>query len=56
MLDFEARGSLRALAGRWGDRIGYVASDAKERLGPSALLVRPDLMTMAVRMVGSMMP
>ena len=42
LLDFEARGSLRALAGRWGDRIGYVASDAKERLGPSALLVRPD--------------
>ena len=42
LLDFEARGSLRALAGRWGDRIGYVASDAKKRLGPSALLVRPD--------------
>ena len=42
LLDFEARGSLRALAGRWSDRIGYGASDAKQRLGPSALLVRPD--------------
>jgi 2-polyprenyl-6-methoxyphenol hydroxylase-like FAD-dependent oxidoreductase len=42
LLDFEARSSLRALAGSWSDRITYVASDARDRLGVSALLVRPD--------------
>ncbi|GLS43213.1 FAD-dependent monooxygenase [Methylobacterium brachythecii] len=42
VLDFGARASLRALATRWGDRIGYVASDARAHLGVSALLVRPD--------------
>jgi hypothetical protein len=41
-LDFDARQPLQALAGRWGDRIAYVASDAKDRLGLSAILVRPD--------------
>ncbi|BAC52662.1 bsl7397 [Bradyrhizobium diazoefficiens USDA 110] len=30
------------LASRWGDRITYVADDAKDRLGLSAALVRPD--------------
>ena len=34
--------SLEALAGRWGERVRYVASDARDRLGLSALLVRPD--------------
>ena len=42
LLDFEARDQLRTLASRWGDRIVYVASDAKDRLGLSAVLVRPD--------------
>jgi len=42
LLDFEARASLRALASHWGDRIRYVASDARDRLNLSALLVRPD--------------
>jgi 2-polyprenyl-6-methoxyphenol hydroxylase-like FAD-dependent oxidoreductase len=42
LLDFEARASLRALADRWGDRICYVASAAQDRLGVSAVLVRPD--------------
>jgi 2-polyprenyl-6-methoxyphenol hydroxylase-like FAD-dependent oxidoreductase len=41
-LDFDARSPLRALASRWGGRITYVASDVKDRLGLSALLVRPD--------------
>lgn len=41
-LDFDARTPLRELAGRWRNRVRYVASDAKERLGFSALLVRPD--------------
>jgi 2-polyprenyl-6-methoxyphenol hydroxylase-like FAD-dependent oxidoreductase len=42
LLDFDARPGLRALAGRWSGRIDYVASDARERLGLSALLLRPD--------------
>lgn len=42
LLDFDSRASLRTLASRWGDRITYVARDAKDRLGLSAVLVRPD--------------
>jgi len=34
--------SLNALDGLWGDRVRYVAGDAEDRLGLSALLVRPD--------------
>lgn len=41
-LDFDSRASLRALAGRWRGRITYVAGDVKDRLGLSAVLVRPD--------------
>jgi len=42
LLDFDARPLLQALAKRWSGRITYVGSDAKNRLGLSALLVRPD--------------
>ena len=42
LLDFGAQPQLQALASRRRDRITYVASDAKDRLGLSALLVRPD--------------
>jgi len=42
LLDFEECGGLKSLACRWKDRVRYVASDAKDRLGLSALLVRPD--------------
>ncbi len=42
LLDFDAQPQLRALAGRWSDRIVYVAGDASDRLGLSAVLVRPD--------------
>jgi hypothetical protein len=42
LLDFDTRSSLRALASGWRDRIIYVASDARDRLGLNALLVRPD--------------
>jgi 2-polyprenyl-6-methoxyphenol hydroxylase-like FAD-dependent oxidoreductase len=42
LLDFGRPASVQALAGLWGDRVRYVARDAKERLGLSALLVRPD--------------
>ncbi|WP_192256378.1 FAD-dependent monooxygenase [Mesorhizobium silamurunense] len=41
-LDFDPRAPLRALASRWRRRIAYVASGAKDRLGLSAVLVRPD--------------
>jgi hypothetical protein len=42
LLDFDARPALQALASRWSSRITYVASDARDRLGLSAMLVRPD--------------
>jgi 2-polyprenyl-6-methoxyphenol hydroxylase-like FAD-dependent oxidoreductase len=42
LLDFDSRASLQALASRWSGRIAYVAGDAKDRLGLSAVLVRPD--------------
>ena len=42
LLDFDAGGPLRELAGHWPGRLLYVAGDAKERLGLSALLARPD--------------
>ena len=41
-LDFDVSASLRALASRWSGRIVYVASDVKDRLGLSGVLVRPD--------------
>ncbi|WP_165190461.1 FAD-dependent monooxygenase [Caulobacter soli] len=42
LLDFDADRPLQPLAGRWGDRLAYVAGDAKDRLGLSAVLARPD--------------
>ena len=42
LLDFDARAPLQALARRWGGEITYAASDVQDRLGLSALLVRPD--------------
>jgi len=42
LLDFDAGGSLQALASRWSDRITYVAGEPRDRLGLSAVLVRPD--------------
>ena len=42
LLDFGRPASLQALDGLWGDQVRYVASDAKDRLGLRALLVRPD--------------
>ncbi|QEL16675.1 FAD-dependent monooxygenase [Limnoglobus roseus] len=40
LLDFGR--SLRSLDGLWGDRVRHVAGDVKDRLGLSAVLVRPD--------------
>ncbi|CAB3759195.1 hypothetical protein GQ57_20080 [Burkholderia sp. MSh2] len=42
LLDFDAGRPLQALASRWRDRVAYVASDAQDRLGLRAVLVRPD--------------
>lgn len=42
LLDLDGQASLRALDGRWGDRVRYVAGTASERFGLCALLVRPD--------------
>ncbi|WP_375775427.1 FAD-dependent monooxygenase [Bradyrhizobium sp. ma5] len=42
LLDFAPRSPLRALADRWRGRFNYVASDAGDRLGLRAVLVRPD--------------
>lgn len=42
LLDFDAGRPLQALASGWCDRIAYVASEVKDSLGLSALLVRPD--------------
>jgi 2-polyprenyl-6-methoxyphenol hydroxylase-like FAD-dependent oxidoreductase len=42
LLDFDVRAPLQAVASRWPDRITYLASDAKDQLSSTALLVRPD--------------
>lgn len=42
LLDFDARPMLGNVAERWSDRLDYVAVDAEDRMGLSALLVRPD--------------
>lgn len=42
LLDFDISPALQSLASHWSGRITYAAGDAKERLGLSALLVRPD--------------
>jgi hypothetical protein len=42
LLDFDSHAPLHALDGRWGEHVHYVCSDAKDRLGLRALLVRPD--------------
>lgn len=42
LLDFDSQASLQAIARRWSDRITYMARDVEDRLGLSAVLVRPD--------------
>lgn len=42
LLDFGPGSPLQALANGWSERMTYVAGTAKDRLGLSALLVRPD--------------
>jgi len=40
--DFDGNASLKTLAGGYGDRLKYISGAAKEQLGLSAVLVRPD--------------
>lgn len=42
LLDFDAHAPLRAVAAGWADRIVYARTDAEDRLGLTAVLVRPD--------------
>ena len=42
LLDFATDAPLQALANRWLGRINYISRDAENRLGLSAVLVRPD--------------
>ncbi len=42
LLDFTSDAQLRAPADRWRERVDYVAGGAKDQLGLSAVLVRPD--------------
>ncbi|MGY0036746.1 aromatic-ring hydroxylase C-terminal domain-containing protein [Pedobacter sp. NJ-S-72] len=42
LLDFDTNESLKTLASESGRRIKYVSGKAKEQLGLSAVLIRPD--------------
>jgi 2-polyprenyl-6-methoxyphenol hydroxylase-like FAD-dependent oxidoreductase len=41
-IDFDTSASFQDLASHWSDRITYIASNADDQLGLSALLIRPD--------------
>lgn len=42
LLDFDPAAPLKTAMHRWSNRITYVASDAEDQLGLTAVLVRPD--------------
>lgn len=42
LLDFNTNASLKILADEYGDQMKYVSANAKEQLGLSAVLIRPD--------------
>jgi 2-polyprenyl-6-methoxyphenol hydroxylase-like FAD-dependent oxidoreductase len=42
LLDFDRNASLETLGSEYGDQIKYISGGAKEQLGLSALLIRPD--------------
>jgi 2-polyprenyl-6-methoxyphenol hydroxylase-like FAD-dependent oxidoreductase len=42
LLDFDRNSSLKTLAGEYADRMKYISGNAKEQLGLSAVLIRPD--------------
>jgi hypothetical protein len=42
LLDFDSNASLKTLVAEYGDCIRYISGSAKDRLGVSAALIRPD--------------
>ncbi|MEH2286929.1 FAD-dependent monooxygenase [Nostoc sp.] len=42
LLNFDMNASLKTLASEYGDRMKYVSAQAKEQLGLSTVLIRPD--------------
>lgn len=42
LLDFDTNASLKTITSEYGDRIKYISGPAKEQLGLSAVLIRPD--------------
>ncbi|MBO2012871.1 FAD-dependent monooxygenase [Hymenobacter negativus] len=42
LLDFESNSSLKTLASEFGNQLKYIAGQAKDQLGLSAALIRPD--------------
>lgn len=42
LLDFDANASLKTVADEYGDQLKYISGSAKEQLGFSAVLIRPD--------------
>lgn len=42
LLDFDSNPSLKILAGEFSDQIRYISGNVKDRLGVSAVLIRPD--------------
>jgi hypothetical protein len=42
LLDFDTNASLQTLAAELGNQVKYVSGRAKEQLGLSAVLIRPD--------------
>ena len=42
LLDLDGNASLAALASEYGDQMKYISGRVKERLGLSAVLIRPD--------------
>ncbi len=42
LLDFDSNASLKTLASEYDDQIKYISGNAKDQLGLSAILIRPD--------------
>jgi 2-polyprenyl-6-methoxyphenol hydroxylase-like FAD-dependent oxidoreductase len=42
LLDFDGHATLKTMASKYGDQIKYITGRAKDQLGLSALLIRPD--------------
>ena len=42
LIDFDGHAPRREIASRWGDQVSYVDREARDDLGLSAVLVRPD--------------